>query len=42
MNPDGTILCLSQDNTFSFKGKSIVYSARKEIYYENSNQDASL
>jgi len=37
--PDGTILCLSENDTFTFKGKTIVYSARKEIYYDNSNQD---
>jgi predicted RNase H-like nuclease (RuvC/YqgF family) len=37
--PDGTILCLSQDDIFTFKGKNIIYSARKEIYYDNSMQD---
>lgn len=38
-DPNGTILCLSEDDTFTFKGKSIVYSARKEVYYDNADQD---
>lgn len=37
--PDGNILCLSEDDTFTFKGKKIVYSSKKEIYYNNSSED---
>lgn len=37
--PDGNILCLSEDDTFMFKGKKIVYSSKEEIYYNNSSQD---
>jgi len=37
--PDGAILCLSNNDIFTFKGKSIVYSTRKEIYYDNATQD---
>ena len=40
--PDGSILCLSGNDTFTFKGKPIIYSARKEIYYNNSNQDVCI
>jgi hypothetical protein len=40
--PDGTILCLSSSDTFTFKGNSIVYSAKKEIYYDNSLQDVCI
>jgi predicted RNase H-like nuclease (RuvC/YqgF family) len=41
-DPDGTIFCLSENDTFTFKGKSIIYSARKEVYYDNSNQDICI
>jgi hypothetical protein len=41
-DPDGAIFCLSEDDTFKFKGKSIIYSARKEVYYDNSNQDICI
>lgn len=37
--PDGTILCLSEDDTFTFKGKKIVYSAKEDIYYNNLSMD---
>lgn len=37
--PDGTILCLSEDDTFTFKGKKIVYSAKDDIYYTNQAMD---
>jgi hypothetical protein len=40
--PDGTILCLSEDDTFTFKEKKIVYSAKEEIYYNNSSQDICI
>jgi hypothetical protein len=40
--PDGTILCLSEDDTFTFKGKKIVYSSKEEIYYNNSSQDICI
>jgi len=40
--PDGNILCLSASDTFTFKDKSIVYSAKKEIYYDNSLQDVCV
>jgi predicted RNase H-like nuclease (RuvC/YqgF family) len=41
-DPDGAIFCLSENDTFTFKGKSIIYSARKEVYYDNSNQDICI
>ncbi len=40
--PGGTILCLSEDDTFTFKGKKIVYSSKEEIYYNNSSQDMCI
>ncbi|HNW98289.1 MAG TPA: hypothetical protein PKK00_07765 [Bacteroidales bacterium] len=40
--PDGNILSLSNSDTFTFKGKKIVYSAKKEIYYDNTNQDVCI
>jgi len=38
-DPEGTIFCLSESDTFTFKGKSIIYSVRQEVYYDNSTQD---
>jgi hypothetical protein len=40
--PDGTILCLSEDDTFTFKEKKIVYSSKKEVYYNNSSLDVCI
>ncbi|MFH0865602.1 MAG: hypothetical protein V1904_05380 [Bacteroidota bacterium] len=40
--PDGNILCLSEDDTFTFKGKKIVYSAKEEIYYNNYAEDLCI
>ena len=40
--PNGTILCQSEKDVFTFKGKSIVYSAKEEIYYDNSGQDLCI
>lgn len=40
--PDGNILSLSNSDTFTFKGKKIVYSVKKEIYYDNTNQDVCI
>ena len=40
--PDGNILCLSEDDTFTFKGKKIVYSTKKEIYYNNYSEDLCI
>ncbi len=41
-DPNNTILCLSESDIFTFKDKSIVYSAKKEIYYDNSLQDVCI
>jgi hypothetical protein len=40
--PDGNILCLTEDDTFTFKGKRIVYSAKEDIYYNNIAQDLCI
>jgi len=40
--PDGSILCQSDNDTFTFKGKTIVYSVKKEVYYDNSAQDICI
>lgn len=37
--PDGNILCLSEDDTFIFKGKKIIYSTKKEVYYNSTALD---
>jgi conjugal transfer/entry exclusion protein len=41
-DPDGIILCQSESDTFTFKGKTIVYSLKKEIYYDNTSQDIGI
>jgi conjugal transfer/entry exclusion protein len=41
-DPDGVILCQSDNDTFTFKGKTIAYSLKKEIYYDNTSQDVGI
>lgn len=41
-NPAGSVITYSQSDVFNFQGQSIVYSARRQIEYENKDIDVCI
>lgn len=42
MRPDGAVIAYSDADLFDFEGQQIVYSARRQVEYENKDLDVCI